>query len=96
MNPIDILDAIPASAWTAIGHVATYVLVGLAVLYSVLSLLCRIDLRDGKLDHPKVREALDAVIVLLSYLVAVLEMLPVRLPVIDGVRRFQKITEGGS
>lgn len=100
MSPIDILpflvNAVPAAHWVTIGHYATYLIFLMCGLYGALFVLNKIDLRDGKLDHPKLVEALEALRVLLSYFVACLELLPLpRLPLIDGLRRFKSLNERG-
>jgi hypothetical protein len=96
MDALDLIpflvNAVPPAYWVTIGHWLTYALLALCALYVVLWALDKVDAQDGKLDHPKVRAAYEFLRTILEYSVAVLELLPVRVPLLDGLKKLKDLS----
>lgn len=91
------LDMVPLAWWALAGKVFTWAMLAMMTLYTALHALERVDMLDGKRDLPEwVFDLRDTVSTALSWLVALLELLPVRLPIVDGWRRMRELARAPS
>jgi hypothetical protein len=88
-----LVNAVPVAYWVTIGHVLTYAMLALCALYVALWGLDKLDEADGKLDHPGVRRAYEIARAVLEYSVAAVEFLPVRVPVLDGLKKLKELSK---
>lgn len=86
-----LIDLVPDEWWTVIGHVMGYGLIALVAVNGLLWLLDRADMRDGKRDLAWVPAWRASLVLVLSFAQALLEMLPVQVPVVRGLKRLREI-----
>lgn len=84
-------DLVPASWWPTIAHWLAYGLVALVTVNGLLWLLDRQDMRDGKRDLTWVPAWRASLVLVLSFAQALLEMLPVQVPIVRGLKRLREI-----
>lgn len=87
-----LLDMVPLAWWAVAGKVFTWAMLAMMAVYALIHALERIDMLDGKRDLPEwIFDLRDLVTTLLCWLAALLEMLPVRMPIVDGWRRMREL-----
>lgn len=91
MDLQEVLALVPESWWPAIGHWLSGALIALIVVNGLLWLLDRVDMRDGKRDLTWVPAWRASLVLVLSFAQALLEMLPVQIPIVRGLKRLRDI-----
>lgn len=85
------MNLVPAAWWTALGRWMAYTLVAMVAVNGLLWLLDREDMRDGKRDLAWVPAWRASFVLMLSFAQALLEMLPVQVPIVRGLERLRDI-----
>lgn len=86
-----LLDLVPPAWWPMIGHWMAYALMALVAVNGLLWLLDRQDMQDGKRDLTWIPAWRASFVLVLSFVQALLEMLPVQVPIVRGLKRLRDI-----
>lgn len=85
------MQIVPASMWPVIGTWTMYALAALCAVNGALWYLDFEDMKDGRRDLPWVPAWRSYLVTALSFVQALLEMLPVQLPFVRGIQRLRDI-----
>ena len=91
LEALTAMNLVPAAWWATMACWMAYGLAALVAVNFLLWLLDREDMRDGKRDLAWVPAWRASFVLVLSFAQALLEMLPVQVPVVRGLKRLRDI-----
>lgn len=85
------MQLVPVEWWPVVGRWLSYGLAALVTVNALLALADRVDMLDGRRDWAWLAKMHAGAVVALSFAQALLEMLPVQVPIVRGLKRLRDI-----